>query len=604
MEDSRIRRFYGILVLTLAGTLIGSARGQDLHLQSETSVAPGLHLWYEITADPEAPANLMICGTKWDALANAPFGFVYASSDSGSSWQQVLEDRSSPWVTEHSCAWGLNHRAYFISEASKIVEGEPHHEFGTTRLFVSVGGGLKSWKETIKTGWADYSTSAVERKTGRLYVFFNARRTRQFSTGPHNNLGLLVFAPDGSRVAGPFLCRKMLGFDYHGVYPTDAIAFKNGSVAALYHSTRRTRTSLEGELGLIHASSDNIPSLTRTVISRFKIDKECLNFSDGTLAYDQRHGRLLVAYVEGCKETRVLLTSSSDGGRTWTRNTVLRESANRAVQFLFPSLVVESDGRLGLLWSAGSSQWSFAQIENQQMRPPIELSRVGAKSERVNQDSLWTVISRDDSRADVGPSGAPIKIDVRTLANSLWRTQGLAVTGDRVFAIWPSSDATGSRLDAGVLEPLFSAEHQADDTGSRDSTEVDVTSQTALVYDGRQIFDNRTGILTLCLAITNRGSQPLKRPIKVQATDIKSPACATSILNAANHQPGAGAVWDISQLLTGDQIPSGATSNPFCLSVRIDFGQQCGSRFDDEDLLGLKMRVLASGSTFAERTTK
>lgn len=568
-------------------------------MQSETSVSRGLHLWYEIKADPEAPANLIICGTKWDAQANTPFGFVYTSSDSGSSWQHVLEDRSSPWVTEHSCAWGPDHIAYFISEASKIVEGEPHHEFGTTRLFVSKDGG-SHWKETFKTGWADYSTSAVDLKTRRLYVFFNDIRTRPSASGAHNNVALLVFAPDGSRIAGPFLCRRMLPFSYRGVYPTGAIALKNGSVAALYHGTLRTRTGLEGELGLIRASSDKTPSLERSVISRFRIDKECLNFSDGALAYDERHDRLLVAYVEGCKETRVVLTSSDDHGRTWIRTEVLRQADRLAAQVLFPSLVAESGGRLGLLWSDGSRKWYFAQIENNRIQPPIELSP-GSKGGEVTQDSLWTVISRGNSQGEVGLSGAPIEVDVRTLADSLWRTQGLVASGDRVFATWPSSDSDGSRLDAGVLGPLFSPEHQTKGTDSRESTEVDVTRQTAFVYDGRQSFDSGTGLLTLCLAITNQGRRPLVRPIKVEATEVQSPACATAILNATNHQPGAGAVWDISQSLTGDRIPPGATSNPFCLSIRIDVGQRCGPRLDGEDLLVLKMRVLASSSGFPEQ---
>src|SRR5882757_8695972 len=129
-------------------------------LKAKTSVADGWHPLYQIKAGPECAQNLIVCGAKWDAATNAPFGFVYASSDEGATWHSVLEDKNSAWVTEHSCSYGPNHRAYFISGASRVIDGVPHHELGTTRLFVSSDSGWH-WVETIKTGWADYSTSAV-----------------------------------------------------------------------------------------------------------------------------------------------------------------------------------------------------------------------------------------------------------------------------------------------------------------------------------------------------------------------------------------------------------------------------------------------------------
>src|SRR5271156_3116279 len=98
------------LLMVLFGSSCDSARAQNMHLEGTTQIAQGVHLWYEIKADPEEPKNLILCGTKWDAFANSPYGFVYASSDTGSTWQAVLEDRNSPWVTEHSCAFGLKHR--------------------------------------------------------------------------------------------------------------------------------------------------------------------------------------------------------------------------------------------------------------------------------------------------------------------------------------------------------------------------------------------------------------------------------------------------------------------------------------------------------------
>jgi len=127
----------------------------------------------------------------------------------------VLEDRNTTWVTEHSCAFGSNHRAYFISEASKVVDGESNHRLGTTRLYVSSDGG-QQWTETFKTGWADWSTSAVSSASSRLYTFFNSRNTAEPGRNWGSNVGLLVFSPDGKNISGPFFDSTMQGLGYHG----------------------------------------------------------------------------------------------------------------------------------------------------------------------------------------------------------------------------------------------------------------------------------------------------------------------------------------------------------------------------------------------------
>src|ERR1700730_9401623 len=148
-----------VYTLTIHISLVSSSALPGVR-EGKMSVSDGWHPWYEAKVDPEDLRNLIICGTKWDARRNAPFGFVYNSKDGGITWQTALEDRSSAWVTEHSCTFGPGHAAYFISEAAKMVDGVMHHELGTSRLYVSTNGGI-SWSESIQTGWADYSTSAV-----------------------------------------------------------------------------------------------------------------------------------------------------------------------------------------------------------------------------------------------------------------------------------------------------------------------------------------------------------------------------------------------------------------------------------------------------------
>src|SRR5580700_2081729 len=68
----------------------------------------GWYYWYEMAADPADPNNLMVCGSQGVANDNAFYGFVFSSSDGGKTWRTVLEDKNSAWVTEQSCAFGMN----------------------------------------------------------------------------------------------------------------------------------------------------------------------------------------------------------------------------------------------------------------------------------------------------------------------------------------------------------------------------------------------------------------------------------------------------------------------------------------------------------------
>jgi hypothetical protein len=570
-----------------AGFCLGA---QELHLEAKTSIASGLHLWYELEADPEDSNNLIVCGTKWDSLANAPYGFVESSSDSGSTWHTVLEDRSSAWVTEQSCAFGPKHTGYFVSEAAGLIDGVPHFETGRTRLFVSSDGG-KNWAETGQTGWADASTSAVSLGTDRLYTFFNVGSTRDSARNLGNTIGLLVFSADGKRITGPFLCPGMRELGYRGAYPDHAIALRSGAVASLYYGTRHTDAGRIGELGIVRADKSAEPSLEATIISHATMEKECWNFDRGAMAYDRERNRLVVVYMDGCKDTRVMLTSSDDEGRTWRPAVRVDERKEWNRRLLHPSVAIGADGSIGLLWSEPSGEWFFTHIRDERLALPFVQLPGGRESREISNDSLWTTIDPRLPRQEVifrGPAALSIGVGVRSLSTSIWRSIGLTSIGERFLAIWPSRDSEGMRFDLAVLSPTSSP--------SKDENQPaleDVTEQVEIAYQGRQEIDGTTGTLAVCLALTNHGDSAIRTPVKLEVTGIKAPGRSVSILNASNGQSGTGAVWDISNSLTGDRIPPGATSNAFCLSAHLGDPRNTGLRPDGEDLVKLRIRVLA-----------
>jgi hypothetical protein len=568
-----------------------------LVLESKRAIAGGWYPWYELKADPENADNLILCGTKWDARQNAPFGFVYTSSNGGTTWTTTLEDRSSAWVSEQSCAFGRDHRAYFISEASKVIDGVPHHQLGRTRLFISRDDG-HHWTESLRTGWADYSTSAVSKASGRLYTFFNFPNTRDPARTWGNTIGLLEFSADGDHVEGPFYDRAMRNLAYVGAYPADAVALNSGAIVALYYGRRQTSKGWEGDLGIIRTGSSREPSLQSIIISRARsgTDEDCFRFTDQSLAYDARHNRLFLVYLAGCKTARrIMLTSSADEGKSWTRSMPLSNPQNPGASAYSPSLAVLSGGTLGLLWQEGlsSGRWLFSYIRGSNLAwPPIELSPAPIEEE-PSSDSLWTWVYQPSGPQDWGPNAAPSSsatLVVRDESNDIWRADGLIATNKNFLAAWPTQNSSGMQLGFAVVGSHGSIlkrpvrEH---------STQHDVTKDTLVLYGGAQSYDPESRTVKVFVTIANRGTRPIENPIMLQAVKVTSPLGIVRIANATNKLPGAGAKWDISSSITGGAIPPGARSNPYCLSFHLKFRSGDLPTSSERDLVSLKFKVLA-----------
>jgi hypothetical protein len=597
-------RGFILLIAVSVGAQPGSVSGHSV-------IGDGWHPWYEVKADPENPKNLIVCGTKWDPHINGPFGFVYASADEGATWHSVLEDRNSAWVTEQSCAYGAKHRAYFISEASKVIDGRPNPS-GMTRLFVSTDSGWH-WAERIKTGWADYSTSAVSRSSGEVYTLFNSGNPsrKEGNRIRGSSVGLLVFSGDGNKVAGPFYDSSMRGLGYQGVFPSNGVSLRNGSIVALYYGKRRTPSGWEADLGVIRAipsTGRKRPVLEPTVISHPVMDweKGCFNYSDNSLAYSPETNRIFVVYVDGCSDTkRLLLTSSRDEGRTWTKCAVVSYPRHLSQHPYSPSLVANANAQLGLLWGDGdlrrSGRWFFSWIRKFALAESLTELSGGADENEVNNDSLRVGIDQ----ANAGSSNAiedssAITVTVLSELNTVWRGKGLVAMGNQALAVWPSSDKAGTHLYSSSWSVATPRSNPKDATDHNSSTGPDVTRQVAILYGGDQHFDANSRTLDVCLAVLNRGTNSMTLPLRIEARDMRSPIGTVQVLNAANSLEDQGAWWDVIGSDTGHRLTPGATSKPFCLAFHLDSAAQAVSSSEADELLILKLKVLEAAPDESE----
>jgi hypothetical protein len=326
-------------------------------------------------------------------------------------------------------------------------------------------------------------------------------------------------------------------------------------------------------------------------------DVTCETLGDNTMAYDAQRNRLLVVYLSGCGDAKEMkITVSDDFGQTWSTPAILIRPGETAQRLYFPSMSVLPNGETAILWEQGPSPtlgyWCFSLLKATELAgSPIQLSRASARF-AVSNDALETTIHNVQPNAHLLPStDSTISLNVFNQLNMTWRASGLAATTSGFLAIWPSENAVGTGL---YTERLGRSDFKTN--GKLDNpTEPglsDVTGELGIFYGGEQTFDISTRTLKVCLELLNRGQRSIAMPIKLQAEEIKSGSAAISILNASNRLPGPGAVWDIGT--TGDRIPPGSMSNPFCLSFHLDIGTKVTSQLGPDHLLRVRMKILAS----------
>lgn len=589
---SRFMNKVALVVATNSILAASYAHAQKVQIEANVAVGTGWHPWYEVKTDPDNELNLILCGSRWDANRNALYSFVYASTDGGKTWQVALEDRSSAWVGETSCAIGPRHVAYFVSEASKVIDGVPHHHLGTTRVFVSTDGG-RQWAEASRTAWADYSTSAVNAINGNLFTFYNNSGTYDVGRNWGSTIGLLKFSPDGKIVSGPFLDPAMKELNYLGVFPSHAVALRDGTVIALFFGARDTPNGKVYDLGMERAglSPSSLPAL-----SIIASTKKCLNLDGYSLTYDALRGNLLVAYSEEAEGAcRLILAASHDAGRTWVKKILAGSLGTLRNGINHVSMAWRQNNTLGLLWE-DSGNWRFAIVKDSAaVEPPIELVSRG-NNVAISNDSLMTVVSEPGAVQRQGSNpGVTVGLNVRAMTGVVWRSSGLIASRNAFYAFSPNVVLGGEGLCLTILSSAGESTPAANQPGIQDSSDEDVTRRIVLLYGRAQSFDRATGMLSIELRLGNRGDTPIRLPIRLEVKQISSQAGKLSVLNADNGLSGPGAMWDLSSIVAGDQIPPGATTyNTFCLLFHIDVTD--GS-IPTYDLLDAAVSVLAKRSS-------
>ena len=609
----------GVLLCFMMCGQISEMYAQDLLITDNVAVSPiagGWYPWYELHVDPDNHHNLMLCGSRWDAQDNAQYGFVYSSVDEGKNWRLALEDKHSAWVSEESCAFGVNGVAYFIADASKIDNnGTPQHERGTSHIYVSRDAG-QTWKERIATGWTDYSSSVVETNPGsdqnRLYTFFNDPWIYYQSLGNKeaadklpsggNAIGVISYRDGDPDNAPPIANLDMPAMKSVASYPAPAFALNDGSLLTFFtsHFTHEMPNgSKSREYIMASLSSDPARRTLKkpvTIVSYTPKEGEASKCGFGLTsgaAYDPTTNGLYLVYpITDDGSCRLMLTTSADGGESWTTSKRI-SLPGETLDSVYgrPALAINGSGVLGLMWEDGRSGcWYFAVSlkADSQFTSTKRLNdcNIAANAVEAIKDSyLWTVPYQAPTNDPDGYS----TIAIRNMKNAVWRnSHSIAVTPDGTFhPAWiDASDGRGEIRTAAIK--VVSGERFI---ASEITTGVSVSNKVAVLYGGAQHYDEKSGILTLTVTFRNNSNAPVRGPFKLEVVSVDSAYLKTEVANSTNHATGGGAVWDVSDAMPEGVLAPGATSRPYTLS----FHTSPKGHFTLGDVLTLSTRLYAKG---------
>ena len=586
----------------------------------------GQHSWYEIHADPDSARNMIICGTKWDPKDNAPYGFVYYSPDGGQTWTQVLQDQSSKFVTEQSCAYGVHGVAYFVSDASKVIDDFPHHDLGTTRIYTSRDFG-RTWTVGIETAWTDFSTSVVDTMPGpnqnRLYVFFGGPASfrnsvaqeakaeaeldaiKQGSVG--TRVGMISYKVGDTEAKGPFSSVEMGKEKNQGAYPSPAFLLKDGSILTFYnakHTNDKPSYRFTTETIRTNADRSALESPVKIeevvdVVGSESFDEGCDLFLNAAGTYDPVHDKLYYVYPEfQNKACHLFLTTSTDAGSTWSKaRPIVSPDETPATTYTNPTIAINRDGALAVMWQRRlwSGCWMFAISEDGGLSLSLakQLGTCVAKDRKstpLSSAYLSTAIFQADSIHKEGFKAGSARIILRNKRNEVWRNVAIGVSPDGTFhPVWiDAGKGDGEIRTAAIHTTTAAALIAAATTGLSD-----VTSKVAVLYGGDQHYDAQSGIITVDVVIRNKAAESIRGPFKLVVPSLYKVYGYADIANADNKATAGGAVWDISSCISGAMLASGSTSRPFPLRFHYRPNLEEESPLMGEDFLDFNIKVFA-----------
>lgn len=630
-------RIVTLLALSLAVIALGAvglARGAAYHLgpavriSSATSGNP-LQAWAH--ADPGNDRDLIVCGDVRDPANDLFSGYVYASTDGGTSWRRTLLDKKTKWVSEESCNYGPDGTAYFIDGASNYYNGAPHHETGHMQFYVSHDGGA-TWRHTWtrKDGWLDWTSIGISHNS--VVVFANEGTDRLGHWAAHRPVA--ITSENGGRSFSGLVAPQAHDFKYVAIWTGENVTLPGGVILFATSSSRAPPKAkvrgwaLEKVAVEIFAYDPSSRRLSSRAVLRMR---DNVPIFTAAIAQDQSggrfNGRLYAAWVESTIHGSSLwLATSDDQGYHWRSRVALSGAG-----WGYPAactggepvdeveLATTGDGRLGIAWVQNNTTVRFSVSDDGGaiFSAPVTLARVDASQlvadEAIGWNDYWmyTALAQDAGKASpqaawlntpgLGIVAYPSTItDLSLVGNgaggfqAFWVARSLMTRGidaskgnDSAATLSEGVAPACASVNAnGAAHPVVPAAlPKITVPGARDVT--DSIAMDAKSYS----YDPATHAATIDGIVINRGKATLRghRFILV-AVDPHSDVGDARITNSQMSIDGQ-ASWDITDLIPPSGLAPGAQSKPLHLTAIIANFRQLPTNYLSGDALAMAIKL-------------
>lgn len=570
-------------VLSLVAMSAGAAWA-DQAQPARILVGPGVlvsseseypHVEMVIAAHPSDPRKL-VAGSM--ILGGNSGTIIYSSTDGGATWMPHYPAGRLTSEADPLVLYTPRGTALFVD--LPLTQRTPEGKQYLPLAFYRSEDGGQVWQRPILLGDTtqghDHPWITADPRSGRIYI----------STlyGMPSTLGHFRSDDDGRTFTGP---KEMIrsASDDIGYGPVGLAVLSNGALVHLFmESPIAQPDGTYGHKGWVMISRDGGETFGKPLaVATGSYPPKSLEQEHGgrvqtfwQMAVDPSAGpyrdRLYAAWTDyGTGLPQVMLTWSADRGETWSEPRPVGGPLPAGAYSYQHAMTVNKEGVLGVSWldtrnHPGSDRYdayfSASLDGGETWLPPARLSS-------ETSDPLGT--------GNLRPSGTvwhdrqeSIRLSFLSPLNQFphgGHYVGLAADADGAFhPLWPDARTgtfqawtTKVRVEHGPAAPPRAGPASA-------APPIDLKAHVELLIDP-SVYDAAARELRLPIRIRNRSDRPIRGPLQVQVKTFASgegPKESTAaILNAANGQPGAGAVFDYGKALGDfDVLEPGAVTEP------------------------------------------
>jgi hypothetical protein len=578
--------------------LIGIAHAQSQqsvtvgpNVQVSKALATEPHFEMQIAADPFHAQRLLACSMLFPVDWVKTEVVTYASLDGGRSWRPTLrtrgEARHESW--DPTCGYGPGGVAYTFSE--NIDSNDKSFD----RLDRSTDGGI-TWEAPVRTKHAERNFITVDTTgsahDGWIYLHgagstcvpgahcLNAGASYfQYSAdGGHTFHSQLVPVSDGDYLIG-FGPGVVLSDGTYvapmGEWKSDTPLLRGNTmrvpVNVLGHDGRWANTALK----VFRAKFDkpNWPlAVEEFPVADWFLDRGWNRSMMAMLAVDSSKGpfrdRIYMVWPDvGSGRSQILLTYSSDQGKTWSRPRAIDDDRPWADGHAGPDdiqgqVAVNPQGVVGVVWydrrdHADNLGWTVrfrASFDGgEAFTPSVKVSEFPYLPENSDPMPLDVIARRWKDSNEFAVLG------VHAFHFDGGHTAGLAAAADGTFhPLWVGNSTGVPQLWTAPI----AVNGMVQKNGSPELAQlVDVSGKVQMYFSHRRLFRS-SRIVETDVEVENRSEDTIHGPLKLRLLDLNSELGVPEIVNADNHAKGEGAVFDLTPLLDGGELKPHAITKP------------------------------------------